>query len=350
MFAPAPAPVPTLHQTDLFRPHADPDDHWDLACVYALAVEGRLDLKGILIDYPPSALPESAPDIEAVAQLSRLTGVVAPVAVGSSRPMRAPADRQDDAPASEQGGAAFVVRTLREATAPVVIHIVGSCRDIALAANREPALFRDKCAAIYLNAGTGWPDPDAVPEHEYNVQLNAAAYSAIFDVDCPIYWMPCFETVIGERVVREYATWYDFRQDEILPHLSPGLQRYFASMLSRATDTSWLQALTAADTRAIFAVRGPEFRNMWCTGGFLHSVGLSVTLDGEIVPLAEGGDRAAFTFEPISVTCDDSGRTRWRADPEARKRFIFRVANRTAYRGATTTALKTLVMTLTDSL
>jgi len=216
MFAHAPAPVPTLHQTDLFRPHADPDDHWDLACVYALAVEGRLDLKGILIDYPPPALPESAPDIEAVAQLSRLTGVVAPVAVGSSRPMRAAADRQDDAPASEQGGAAFVVRTLREATAPVVIHIVGSCRDIALAANREPALFRDKCAAIYLNAGTGWPDPDAVPEHEYNVQLNAAAYSAIFDVDCPIYWMPCFETVIGERVVREYATWYDFRQDEIL--------------------------------------------------------------------------------------------------------------------------------------
>jgi hypothetical protein len=32
--------IPTLHQTDLFRPHADPDDHWDLACVYALAAHG----------------------------------------------------------------------------------------------------------------------------------------------------------------------------------------------------------------------------------------------------------------------------------------------------------------------
>jgi hypothetical protein len=27
--------VPTLHTTDLFRPHNDPDDHWDLASLSA---------------------------------------------------------------------------------------------------------------------------------------------------------------------------------------------------------------------------------------------------------------------------------------------------------------------------
>ena len=39
--------TPMLHVTDLFRPHMDPDDHWDLACVYALAYRGDIDLKGI---------------------------------------------------------------------------------------------------------------------------------------------------------------------------------------------------------------------------------------------------------------------------------------------------------------
>lgn len=34
-------PVPLIHQTDLFRPHFDPDDHWDLACVFALAAREK---------------------------------------------------------------------------------------------------------------------------------------------------------------------------------------------------------------------------------------------------------------------------------------------------------------------
>ena len=34
------AKVAMLHATDLFRPYNDPDDHWDLACLYALAHRG----------------------------------------------------------------------------------------------------------------------------------------------------------------------------------------------------------------------------------------------------------------------------------------------------------------------
>ena len=45
--------TPVLHVTDLYRPHMDPDDHWDLACVYALACQGYIELKGVLIDHPP---------------------------------------------------------------------------------------------------------------------------------------------------------------------------------------------------------------------------------------------------------------------------------------------------------
>lgn len=53
-----PMPV-VLHAADLFRPHNDPDDHFDLGTVYALALSGDRHLAGIVIDYPPD--PRSGP-------------------------------------------------------------------------------------------------------------------------------------------------------------------------------------------------------------------------------------------------------------------------------------------------
>ena len=77
-------PVPMIHATDLFRPHNDPDDHWDLACVYALAARNLVDLRAVMIDYPQ---PERGndPDVLAVAQMNHLTGLAAPIMVGSPR-------------------------------------------------------------------------------------------------------------------------------------------------------------------------------------------------------------------------------------------------------------------------
>jgi hypothetical protein len=43
--APQRRPVPMIHATDLFRPHCDPEDHWDLAIVFALAYLGRVDIQ-----------------------------------------------------------------------------------------------------------------------------------------------------------------------------------------------------------------------------------------------------------------------------------------------------------------
>ena len=43
-----------LHATDLFRPHADPDDHFDLATVFSLAFQDRIDLLAVMIDHPPA--------------------------------------------------------------------------------------------------------------------------------------------------------------------------------------------------------------------------------------------------------------------------------------------------------
>ena len=86
---------------------------------------------------------------------------------------------------------------------------------------------------------------------------------------------------------------------------------------------------------------------MWCTGGFFHAVGQTVTRDGRIIPLADSGQDAVFTFEPIRVQCSDEGVTQWTREARARDRFIFRVLDRARYAPAMTTAMKSLLQTLT---
>jgi hypothetical protein len=76
------AGVPALiHVTDLFHPHGDPDDHFDLACAFALAARGSSDLRGVVIDYPPEFRPGD-PAMVAVAQMNWLSGLAVPSAIG----------------------------------------------------------------------------------------------------------------------------------------------------------------------------------------------------------------------------------------------------------------------------
>jgi len=351
-------PVPMLHGTDLFRPHNDPDDHWDLACVYALAWQGRADLLGVLIDYPPAGR-RTDPDVLAVAQMNFLAGKAVPAMVGSPQPLHRADFDKPEAVAALRGVRAYL-DVLRQSPRPVTINIVGSCRDVAIAGTLEPDLLAEKCAAIYLNAGSGTPDPAKAAHLEYNVSLDPASYAAIFALPCPVYWMPCFEEVVsdpGKRLqVREYGTFYQFRQGDVLPHLSHDVQNYFAYVFKHGSfesknqapeslRTDWLQYLKGPADQALLARLAAMHRNMWCTGGFLHAVGQAVQRDGTIVPLTEAKS-AVFTFDPIEVTCSADGVTRWRHDANARQRFVFHVRDQEHYASAMTTALKSLLATL----
>ena len=171
--SPAPAKIPVIHITDLFRPPNDPDDHWDLACMYALALQGEIDLRGIVIDAPPVRKNTRAwnPDVQAIAQMNHLSGLTVPVLVGCSEPMKSREDTKENAKPSDLNGVRWIVNVLRESSQPVVINITGCCRDVAIAGKREPDLFAKNCAAIYLNAGTGSPNPELAKQLEYNVSL-----------------------------------------------------------------------------------------------------------------------------------------------------------------------------------
>lgn len=340
-------PILMLHVTDLFRPHNDPDDHWDLACVYALAQQGRAEIKGVLIDFPPAGPPRD-PDVMAVAQMNYLTGQAAPVLVGSPRVIR-PDEAGTAAAQSDLRGIRAVLDILRQAPRPVVISILGSTRDIALAGQLEPHLFATKCAGLYLNAGSGTPDKAKATRLEYNVALDPASYAAIFQLPCPVYWMPCFEdaSVLG---VAEFGTFYRFRQADVLPHLSDRVQNFFAQMYkhggaANGPQWNWLRYLLGPKETDLLTHQGTLWRNMWCTAGFLHAVGLTVSPEGRILPAAEARD-AVFSFDPISVQCTPQGITEWSPAGTAKNRYIFRVRDTQHYESAMTSALKSLLSTL----
>ena len=335
--------VSLLHQTDLFRPHNDPDDHFDLACVYALAYSNQIDLKGVLIDYPPSH-KNGDPDVMSIGQMNFITGLNVPFAVGSSQPLKFDSNENH-----VQVGAQFVIDVLRKSDKPVAITVVGSCRDIALAGKREPQLFAEKCTAIYLNAGTGSNEAMGERELEYNVGLDPVAFAAIFQIPCPIYWLPCFGeylTAQSELKTNEFGTYFKFKQDEILPFLSERMQKYFIFMLSKSNCPNWLRYLDKPKDEEALSLYCQMNRNMWNTASFFHAIGKTITKDGKIVDIENEQKNAVFDFEPIRVKCKENGTAKWNIDLNSKDRFLFHVLDIENYQSAMTKALKSLLLEL----
>jgi hypothetical protein len=344
------APRPLVHTTDLFRPHDDPDDHWDLATAYAMTCRGDLDLLGVLTDNPQNlpALYKGAcsPDVAAVAQLNYLTDKAVPVTTGTIWPSN-PGEkiRADNLP-GDLKGVNMLLDLLRQSAQPVVITIVGSSQDVAIAGKKEPRLFATKCAGIYLNAGCGSQNPALQKigdEVEWNVHLNRGAYASIFELPCPIYWLPCFNTFSNTAIAGEYGTCWTFRQKEVLSSLSTPAQIYFAYVLSKGSGINWLTYLLDPGNKDAALPYYDEPRGMYSTASFIHAAGKTVTVEGEIVSLDAAGDRAVYEFLPIDAHCDENGITDWQKAKGFTDRYIFHIRNMEKYAGAMTSALRSMV-------
>jgi hypothetical protein len=281
--------------------------------------------------------------------MNYLAGKAAPAIVGTPERID-PRDAAKPQNAAALGGVRAVLEILRRSAEPVVITIGGTCRDVATAAQLAPELFSRKCAAIYLNAGSGTPEPSKAAPLECNVAYDPRSYAAIFAAPCPVYWMPCTE-LPGEYKAGRYGTFYWFRQRDVLPGLSDRVQNYFAYVFKHgalakhpAADVppDWLRYLVGSKDPELLARVGAMSRGMFCTAGFLHATGMTVGGDGRIVPRSQARD-PVFTLEPIHVTCSAQGVTQWRHDPAATKRFIFHVRDPEHYTTAMTAALKSLL-------
>ena len=295
-----------------------------------------------MFDYPP-AHRQGDPATLAAAQLGCLTGITGtPIVVGSMFPMRHRKDAQDDRGKAATASAEWLCRTLESSEHPIVVNIVGSCTDVAVAGLMRPDLFKTKCKAIYLNAGAANPGKDG--ELEYNVRLNPGSNAAVFDLPCPVYWCPCWhQTEVREVGVN--GTWYSFVQGEILRHIDSRLCNYFLYMLSRSSDPKYLRYLSAPVEAAVLEDFGAKARSMWSTAAILHAAGMGVDAKAGLQPVGLVAD-PVFEFLPVSINCADDGETNWNPTECETGRHIFQIRRPDLYAAAMTSALGELLETI----
>jgi hypothetical protein len=311
---PSSARVPVVYSTDLMHPHVDPDDHFDLACLYAMP---EVDLRAIILD--DGGKQAQRPGFKPVWQLNFLTGRHVPSAIGLRDKLKSPQDLALDQPAEHQNGVSLLLQTLRDSREPVAIIFVGSARDTVAAFNREPGLFRAKVRSIHGFIGEA-SDPKFI---EYNVGLDPQAFVGLIRSGLPFYWLPCFDG--GAWQNRGHASYWKIRHRQVLEQAPELLQRYFLYMLREATNdpVSYLfQPTPDADRQ--WMMNGE--RNLWCGALLGLAVGRRV--------LHEGHDVAGFARVEVSI--DDGGVVRDSPAPGARAVHRFEIKDQTNFASAVT--------------
>ena len=289
-----------IYSTDLYQPPQDPDDHYDLAMLAALK---ELEIKALIFDV---ATPHRKPEEfgkTAMDQLAKITGHSPPWKTGLREPLRSPDDKALDQPKESQGGVELILSTLEQSEEPVVMFLVGSCRDFTAAFNRDPDLLRKKVKAMYVNAGNG----PGGKQTEWNVTLDPNAYVGLMTSGLPIYWCPCFTGVYQLPAPEEvsagkaYSTFFVIpNQAELLASVNPKLNNYFAYALSGSQE----EPLGFLEKEVQPLPVTP--RSMWCTGPFLHAAGRKIceTRTDRWNARSSGTENReveVFHFEPISI-------------------------------------------------
>lgn len=319
--------IPILYSTDLLHPHDDPDDHYDLATLFAIE---EFDVKGIILDLGDRQKQRMGkPPVE---QLLHITGRRIPYAIGLAKPLKGRDDKALDQPEEFQGGVKLILDTLRNSEDKVVLFSTGSCRDMAAAFNREPALFREKVRAYYFNVGNGPNEP----QKEWNVMLDPAAYQRVFEMPIPLYWCPCY----GKD---DYATLFTVDQTEVVGACAPPIQNFFVYCLAKSTDDP-IKFLSSGPHPL---PKGP--RRMWCTAPMLHAAGRKICQrsDGGFTALPATSPAEhieLLRFQPIRVTPGGPGLT-FDLAPTEPNCLVFRATDK-RYPQAMASCLKNLLATL----
>lgn len=333
-----------LHQTDLFHPHGDPDDHFDLATLFALHLRGDLTAAGLILDYPPDHR-QGDPDVMAAAQMNRLCASAIPAAVGAEPKMKALGDAMPELAACETAAIRLILTTLEEAPEPVAITCVGSATDIAVASLRAPDLFRTKCSGLYLDAGAAFPNPENPDLLEMNVRLNPLAYATCFALPCPLRWFPCWN-VVERRESSEWGTFYWLEHAAAFDGISDRLKNFFAYMFEKTESPLWLRRLNEKIDDGRWNKILAERRGMWSTASILAAAGLTVTRDGQIVRADEivPAD-TLYRMEPVAATCAADGRTEWKITSEPSERTMFHLLDPGRYPAAMARVVNSLLKT-----
>jgi len=339
----APPRVPLIYCTDLFHPHDDPDDHFDLATIFAIP---EFDIRCVILDQGDQQLKR--PGKVAVAQLNQITGRSVPAVPGLGAKLRSPTDAALDQPEQFQQGVATILCVLRTSTPPVMIATVGSVRDVVAAFNREPSLFYEKVGKVMAFIG----EASKEDFREHNVELDPSAYIGLMRSGLPVYWVPCFDGGLWQN--GGHASFWQARHSEVLSNAAPQLVQYFIYALEKRTaDPLRFLALPANPVSRADLMAGR--RNLWCTAIFASLAGRELAREGvhfvsKPRPLNRPEDRTLrnelFAFEEVDLRITDGAVVKYGADPEARKVLRFVVRDRANYARGMTEATAGLLASL----
>jgi hypothetical protein len=256
-----PAGIPVIDVTDTYHPFQDRGDNFDLIMAYGLP---EVDLKAIVLDvtdafrkpvadhpilYRDPHGPREA-GIIPVLQLNYIFDRNVRFGMGPFSPMKSPGDGMREVANFQQQGVELILEVLRESDEPVHIVSFGSARPVAVAFNREPALFHSQVKRIHLSAGTaskGYElgnsrSHNEIPGGEWNVALDPIAFSRLMQSDLPIAIYPC-ATKDGAYELGNYNTYWKLPNLHFVRQMQPKLQRYLDFALARLTRVDFLRAM-----------------------------------------------------------------------------------------------------------
>ena len=335
--------VPVIYCTDLFHPHDDPDDHFDLATLYAMP---ELDIKGVVLDQGRKQLER--PGRIPVSQMNKITGRNVPAAIGLADPLKSPDDQALDQPAQFQGAVELIIQTLRASARPVCIAALGSVRDVVCAFNREPGLFRTNVAMVLAFIGEA-SDGKFL---EYNVGLDPQAFVGLMRSGLPVYWVPCFDGGLWQN--RGHASFWRASQRALLEGATPEVIQYFIYALEKesAEPLAFLSRPVEPERQArLFA----GTRNLWCTAVLGVMSGREVVFDGSkwtsVLPqsnraAAVAGRKPLFEFPEVEVLVSDAGAVSYGKKPGSHKVRRFEVRDSAQYEQGMVEATAALLLTL----
>jgi pyrimidine-specific ribonucleoside hydrolase len=343
--------IPLIHISDLYHPPQDPDDHFDLATIAALQ---EYDLRGVILDVtekflnppPGSGDVRRDPGIVPVMQMAYLLGRDIPAASGPRTPLKNALDDIADRPAQEQAGVNLLLDLLERSETRVVISVVGSCRVLTAAFNRNRELVRSKVRSILLNAGSS-----AGSKQEWNVGLDPEAYRGLWQSGLPIHWYPCATEQGAFKSDHEHGTYWSASHAALLDGISPPLQAWFVYALTGSNRTDTIKVLSEKPPQETWNDLRTQRRNLWATASLVMGAGrvLAKTKDGwRFIPddNAMHQEAWAWRMDPISASVTEKAQILWQPLKTGGNAFLFGRERRNGFSAAMAEALNALLKSL----
>jgi len=287
--------TPIIDITDLYHPHQDAGDNFDILAAYCLP---QIDLRAVILDvterfrrpwfdhptYGRMSGPRE-PGFVPMIQLNYLFGRNVPFATGPFASMESADDPMEHMSAFQASGVELILKTLRESDSQIEILCFSSVRPLAVAYLRDPGLLHAKVKRVHLSAGSSSPD-----FLEWNVELDPHAMACVLRSGLPIALYPC-ATKDGATDYGRYNTFWRLSDLRFIASMQPGLRRYLAYAFERMERNDFLGALESDFPEEVMMRVYAREHNVWETAIWTQAAGLSLVCraDGlhKLIPSCE---------------------------------------------------------------